>query len=123
MRCSEWKRKSLPESLGKALDIKTASAAKSGGVGKGVLMQLLPVQHEADVVGGIKFLLSAQIPVTVIVISETQSDAVLIGLERKIESGVLVEAETAQVFDGRRKLDTIDRRTPRERFLLLETKV
>ena len=40
-----------------------------------------------------------------------------------MESGVLVEAETAQVFDGRRKLDTIDRRTPRERFLLLETKV
>lgn len=71
MRCSEWKRKSLPESLGKALDIKTASAAKSGGVGKGVLMQLLPVQHEADVVGGIEALLSAQIRITVIVISET----------------------------------------------------
>lgn len=123
MRCLEWKRKSLPDSLGKALDIKTASAAKNGGVGKGVLMQLLPVKHETDVVGGIKFLLSAQIPVIVIVISETQSGAVLIGLERKIESGVLVEAETVQVFDGRRKLDTIDRRTPRERFLLLETKV
>lgn len=122
MRCLEWKRKSLSDSLGKALDIKTASAAKNGGVGKGVLMQLLPVQHEADVVGGIKFLLSTQIPVTVIVTSETQSNAVLIGLERKIESGVLVEAETAQVFDGRRKLDTIDRRTPHERFLLLETK-
>lgn len=35
----------------------------------------------------------------------------MIGLERKIDSGVLFEAETAKVFDGRRKLDTIDQRT------------